>query len=153
MNPGLSTVTPSHPLNPPTSFHPYLPPTPFTLSPPPTWITTPSFLLPDLSKLVLSSSSPIFHLQPCGQQRCIDHKWPNTLYLLWDPFSIALLSTPWALATENLFGSSNKAFSLLLAVTIVGLYLEYSSPSSSSSLTLLILQEALLAPSPIPMSS
>lgn len=35
MNPVLSTVTPSHPLNPPTSFHPYLPPTPFTLSPPP----------------------------------------------------------------------------------------------------------------------
>lgn len=53
---------------------------------------------------------------------------------------------PFALAIKNLFWLLKQRFSLL-AITLVGLCLEYSSPSLSGS-TLLILQEDFLVPSP-----
>lgn len=144
-------LTPNHPLNPPTSLHPYLSSTVSALSP----ITRSLPQLPfslTFQNSALPSSCPILHLRPFIQQKFIDHQW----LLCARHFGIHFLSfcflphLPWPYRTSS--GSSDKAFSLLLAITLVVLWLHYSSPSSVSSSTLFILQKVFLAPSPAPPS-
>ena len=102
----------------------------------------------------LPSSSPVLHLWPFIQQKCLDHQWllcaRHFVPSLASVFCHSTLYPIWLDHMEPFFGSSNKAFSFLWSVTLVGLCLEYSSPFSLSSSTLLILQEAFLALSLLP---
>lgn len=135
----MSTITPSYLWNLSTSLHPCLSPHPLSRSPPP---GSPqrlfSYLIFHSSLLSFSRYPPPVATHSFIQQKFIDCKWlftpdcvPSLVSIFYhSAFHLSLPHLPEPHRTS--FGSFG--FSLLLAIIIVGLCLEHSSPFSVAPL-------------------